>query len=162
MLLFEDKLDVPMDKLGMSLVFWLFLQNYYCPCSCWSWALFPVLGRCSLGAAAVGEPCLSCTGAPLQVLPLLAAERWHRVGSAALLVRHAGPAGLLHCAVGARRLRPGWVRQRLHQRVPLRAKPHQGAGGQSDRAAQEPQVSTGCQCQHSSGLLQVAWCIRRC
>lgn len=76
-----------------------------------------------------------------KVLPLLTAARWHRVWQAALLLCHPCHVGLVHRPVRTGRLRPRWVWQWLHQRVPLRAKPHKRTRRQSHRAAQEPQVS---------------------
>ena len=72
-----------------------------------------------------------------------AAEGRRGVRPAALLLRHAHHAGLVHGAVGVGRLRPRGAGQRLHQRAALRPQPDQGAGGEGHGDAQELQVSVG-------------------
>lgn len=56
----------------------------------------------------------------LQVLPVSAAEGWHVVRPAPLLLRHTRSSGLLQCAGWAWRLRPWWSWHRLRRRLLLR------------------------------------------
>lgn len=78
-----------------------------------------------------------------QVLLVSAAERWCGFRPSALFLCHPHSAGLLHSAVWTGRLRPGGIRQWLHQRTALRTQPDQRARGKGHGTPQDLQVSLG-------------------